>query len=87
MAQNFGQITLTKKDLETANEILEKGCSGEVTFVFSEAVKSTSQAETLTSEGFTIEPKVVHCLYGCKPTTAIREAMLTQKGVLSEKNC
>lgn len=82
MSAEFGEITLTKADLEAALKVLESGCTGQVTIVFSD-VQAFGGARNL-SDGFAIAPRAVHCLYGCKNAADIMAAMSSRKGIVRE---
>lgn len=84
MEQKFSEITLTLKDLKEAEQILKQGCTGQVSLVITEnRVVGAKSPEA--SEGFAIEPKVVHCMYGCKNGADIKKAIEQQKGVVTSK--
>ncbi|MEQ8404543.1 MAG: hypothetical protein RKE49_05550 [Oceanicaulis sp.] len=80
MRAKFGEVTLTRAELEQAQKVLENGCSGEITFVFGDSRFVGLEV----SEGFAIEPKAIHCMYGCKNPTDIMAAVQRQYGIVSE---
>jgi len=82
--QKFSEVTLTLKDLKEAEQILKQGCTGQVTLVIAESRVVGAKSPEV-SEGFSIEPKVVHCMYGCKKDDDIKKAIQQQKGVVTSK--
>lgn len=83
MSVSFGEVTLTKEELQQAMQILEHGCSGALTIVFTD--KRLAGIEALdVSQPFAIEPKSVHCMYGCKKQKDIVAAITGQKGLVTE---
>ena len=84
MPEQFGEITLSKADLEEALQVLEKGCTGTVSIVFADS-KMIGVQKDAASEGFAIAPKSTVCLYGCKDKNDIQAAINSQKGVVREK--
>jgi hypothetical protein len=80
MPTKLGEVTLSRKELEEALKILNEGCTEQVTVVFGEARLIGAQV----SDGFAIEPKAIHCLYGCKDEKAILAALDSRKGIASD---
>jgi hypothetical protein len=85
MSATFREVSLTREQLKAAQEILDKGCTGEVTLVFADKrVVGTLDV----SAGFAIEPQTMRCMYGCKNDPDIAAAVTASKGIaLSADRC